>query len=71
MAKIYCRDEDEITRLKTKYPDIDAEWKLIPEDRDNLETPVVCNNDEPLEMCPAGENYIANLALEQKTKNET
>ena len=58
MKKIYCRDENEINQLKGKYPDIEAEWLKLPEDKKDLPAPLVCRNNEPLEECDIGEEFI-------------
>lgn len=66
MTKIYCKNEEEMARLQTKYPNVEAEWKTIPEDRAEIGSPLVCDNNEPLEMCPLGESHIARLSNEAK-----
>ena len=65
MTKIYYRDIDEKTRLQSKYPDVDAEWlPMQQEDVDKYGGPLVCDNDEPMELCPLGERHIARLSAE-------
>ena len=58
MKKIYYRDEAELGYLKEKYPEVDAEWLKMPEDRQNATGPLVCKNDEPIEKCKMGEEFI-------------
>lgn len=58
MKKIYCRDENEINRLKEKYPHTDAEWLELPKEKKDFPAPLVCLNDEPLDECQIGEEFI-------------
>jgi hypothetical protein len=58
MKKIYYRDEAEHNYLREKYPDVEAEFLKMPEDRKDATGPLVCNNDEPLDKCKMGEEFI-------------
>ena len=58
MKKVYYRDEEEKTYLQEKYDDVDIEYLPIPADRKDARGPLVCNNDEPLDDCKVGEEYI-------------
>ncbi len=58
--KIFCRDENEKNNLKQKYPDVDAQFELIPEGRE-FSGPLICDDDEPLDTCLVGEHHIKEI----------
>lgn len=59
--KIYYKDEAEKIHLKEKYPELKATWLKVPDDLRDSDTPIICNNDEPIESCQVGERYIERL----------
>lgn len=65
MVKIYYKDVAERERLKNKYPDLEATYLPIPEEKieelSDIDGPIVCANDEPIDVCPIGEQYIERL----------
>lgn len=58
MKKIYCRDKSEMESLRAKYPEVEAEWVTLPEDKKDYPAPLVCRNNEPLDDCDIGEEFI-------------
>jgi hypothetical protein len=74
MVKIYYKDVDERERLKNKYPDVEATWLPIPEDKleefADADGPIVCANDEPIDRCDIGEQHIERLAHLKKMKEQ-
>ena len=70
MTTIYCKDEEEQHRLQGKYPELDATWLPIPDDKmeENMGTPLVCKNDEPMENCLVGEQHIERILSVQHIK---
>jgi len=71
MVKIYYRDEAEHTYLKEKYPELAATYLPIPDDKKaDMEGPLVCSNDEPIDECQVGEKHIERLAHLKEFKDE-
>lgn len=65
--KIYYKDEEELNKLVTKYPNFKAEYEQMPDEliEQGFGSPLVCKDkNEPIESCPVGEKYIAKLAKE-------